>query len=389
MILLRAQATRRVRPGPRIWTTNARPLCTGVGPTKPPPRPGLLGWLPWPPRFTVRRATNTGRARFPAVDLSAINRSADRVAAKLVPHSATRQTIITRAKAFLWRHTVGRLVFGAKAARARALAPLVRQKQRVEGRVQQAQLAAEQKVRRLLLAGATLISGIAAGYVGASLLRTVVLVPLDERASTRVGGGSPPRPEQLRAAQWSATHKTAQEQDDSQSATAVPADTEDLVAAMVLEGAHVTGADANIEQDVAHNSTAFGPILRRETAAFTGGRRVLYEDAEYMAFSNRTHYAPLALLVIPRWSVPHDPDALAQRQRQPLPATSERESECAMVGRLVVLGRRLVQEQNPSAFARGDYSLRFHRRPFNSVDHLHLVRWHGCPAPRITLPREL
>ena len=106
--------------------------------------------------------------------------------------------------------------------------------------------------------------------------------------------------------------------------------------------------------DVAANPTVFGGLLRREAPV-----SVLFEDAEYFAFRNVKPYARLAGLVIPKRRLYQDPDALAR-------------AELPLLEDLRAIALKIVAREEPAAFARGDFLLRFHRRPFNSVDHLHL-----------------
>ena len=106
--------------------------------------------------------------------------------------------------------------------------------------------------------------------------------------------------------------------------------------------------------DIAKNPTVFGQLLRRELPV-----SVLYEDEDYFAFKNIKPYAEFAGLVIPKHFVKQDPANLGPEN-------------LAVVERMLSIGRELVAREQPSAFATGDYWLRFHRPPFNSVDHLHL-----------------
>lgn len=80
--------------------------------------------------------------------------------------------------------------------------------------------------------------------------------------------------------------------------------------------------------------------------------------------------ARLAALVIPKRWYPQDPDQLP---RSALPVV-ERMREIAL---------QVIATNEPEAYKAGDYWLRFHRRPFNSVDHLHLhARQPGVPLGR-------
>jgi len=94
-----------------------------------------------------------------------------------------------------------------------------------------------------------------------------------------------------------------------------------------------------------------------------------HEDADYLAFRNVKPYAALAALVIPKRRLRQDPDALTA-------------DELPVVERLKAIALEVVARESPDAFAAGDYLLRFHRRPFNSVDHLHL----HVLAPASTAP---
>mmetsp|Transcript_32251 Transcript_32251/g.99409 ORF Transcript_32251/g.99409 Transcript_32251/m.99409 type:complete len:189 (-) Transcript_32251:13-579(-) len=111
---------------------------------------------------------------------------------------------------------------------------------------------------------------------------------------------------------------------------------------------------STLEADIAANPTVFGALLRREQPV-----RVLYEDETLFAFRNIHPYAPLAGLVIPKRRMRQDPDNLGA-------------SDLDLVKALRRVALEVCEREQPAAFAKGDYWLRFHRRPFNSVDHLHL-----------------
>lgn len=111
---------------------------------------------------------------------------------------------------------------------------------------------------------------------------------------------------------------------------------------------------ASLAADLAANPTVFGALLRDELP-----RTTYYDDADYVAFRNVKRYAALAALVIPKRRLRQDPDALTA-------------DELPVVERLKAVALDVVAREQPAAFERGDYLLRFHRRPFNSVDHLHL-----------------
>ena len=71
------------------------------------------------------------------------------------------------------------------------------------------------------------------------------------------------------------------------------------------------------------------------------------------------NYAPLAGLVIPKRRRPQDPDGL-------------RKVDVALLEDMRRIALEVCQREQPEAFANKDYWLRFHRRPWHSVDHLHL-----------------
>jgi len=111
----------------------------------------------------------------------------------------------------------------------------------------------------------------------------------------------------------------------------------------------------SLKEDIEANPTIFGQLLRAEAPV-----QILFdEDDEFFAFRNIKPYAPLAGLVIPRRYIIQDPDGLAAEH---LP----------LVLRLKDIGMKLVDRYYPSSRECGDYRLRFHRPPFNSVSHLHL-----------------
>ena len=71
------------------------------------------------------------------------------------------------------------------------------------------------------------------------------------------------------------------------------------------------------------------------------------------------NYAPLAGLVIPKRLRPQDPDGL-------------RKVDVPLLEDMRRIALEVCQREQPEAFAKKDYWLRFHRRPWHSVDHLHL-----------------
>ena len=109
-----------------------------------------------------------------------------------------------------------------------------------------------------------------------------------------------------------------------------------------------------LQEDILHNRTAFGAILRKERSA-----RVLFEDASYLAFRNIKPYAPLAALVIPKRHLSQDPDGLDAHHLN-------------MVCRMKAIGEDIVRSEHPEALSSRDFWLKFHRKPYISVDHLHL-----------------
>ena len=111
---------------------------------------------------------------------------------------------------------------------------------------------------------------------------------------------------------------------------------------------------STLAEDIDKNPTVFGKLLRREQPV-----SVLHEDETYFAFRNIKPYAPLAGLVIPKRRLLQDPDALGPED---LPVVED----------LKRIALDICAREKPDAFKANDYWLRFHRRPFNSVDHLHL-----------------
>eukprot|EP00746_Dinoflagellata_sp_MGD_P098572 gnl/MRDRNA2_/MRDRNA2_39812_c0_seq1.p1 gnl/MRDRNA2_/MRDRNA2_39812_c0~~gnl/MRDRNA2_/MRDRNA2_39812_c0_seq1.p1 ORF type:complete len:200 (+),score=33.82 gnl/MRDRNA2_/MRDRNA2_39812_c0_seq1:163-762(+) len=110
----------------------------------------------------------------------------------------------------------------------------------------------------------------------------------------------------------------------------------------------------SLSDDVKNNETAFGKIVRGE-----GAPRLLYQDAEYIAFRNVKPYAKLAGLVVPRRFVPQDPFNLSK--------------ECLpIIEQLKTIGELIIQTEQPDAYRDRDYWMRFHLPPHNSVEHLHL-----------------
>jgi len=114
---------------------------------------------------------------------------------------------------------------------------------------------------------------------------------------------------------------------------------------------------SSLAEDVKCNPTVFGKLLRGEVQPGEAG--VYHDDDAYFAFANIKSYAPLAGLVIPKRRLHQDPDAL-----------SAAELDTVRGMRRVAL--EVCAREQPEAYAAGDYWLRFHRRPFHSVDHLHM-----------------
>ncbi|KAJ1455170.1 HIT-like domain-containing protein [Pelagophyceae sp. CCMP2097] len=121
----------------------------------------------------------------------------------------------------------------------------------------------------------------------------------------------------------------------------------------------------SLADDVAANPTVFGKLLRGESPV-----RLLFEDDEYFAFRNIKPYARLAALVIPKRLAPQDPDGLTADDLQ-------------TVKDLKKIALQILKDKEPLALKEGDYWLRFHRRPFNSVNHLHMHVI--APASRVSL----
>ena len=109
-----------------------------------------------------------------------------------------------------------------------------------------------------------------------------------------------------------------------------------------------------LAEDIEKNPTVFGELLRGEAPI-----RKVHECDAYLAFRNVKNYAPLAGLVIPKRRRPQDPDGL-------------RKVDVALLEDMRRIALEVCQREQPEAFAANDYWLRFHRRPWHSVDHLHL-----------------
>ena len=109
-----------------------------------------------------------------------------------------------------------------------------------------------------------------------------------------------------------------------------------------------------LAEDIEKNPTVFGELLRGEAPI-----RKLHECDTYLAFRNVKNYAPLAGLVIPKRRRPQDPDGL-------------RKVDVSLLEDMRRIALEVCQREQPEAFAANDYWLRFHRRPWHSVDHLHL-----------------
>ena len=109
-----------------------------------------------------------------------------------------------------------------------------------------------------------------------------------------------------------------------------------------------------LADDIEKNPTVFGELLRGEAPI-----RKMHECDAYLSFRNVKNYAPLAGLVIPKRRRPQDPDGL-------------RKADVALLEDMRRIALEVCQREQPEAFAANDYWLRFHRRPWHSVDHLHL-----------------
>ncbi|CAD7967675.1 unnamed protein product [Amoebophrya sp. A120] len=160
-----------------------------------------------------------------------------------------------------------------------------------------------------------------------------------------------------------------------------------------------TTATSSLADDIEHNPTAFGKILRNEKPA----EQILYEDTEFLAFKNIKPYAPLAGLIIPKRRVRQDPMNLpkddfhlnlVEKMRAIGLKLARKHLDVAAVSRRgVSLGQQDVSNQhscttnakNTNAsgllpfsvsekpdFDENDFWLKFHLPPYNTVDHLHL-----------------
>ena len=109
-----------------------------------------------------------------------------------------------------------------------------------------------------------------------------------------------------------------------------------------------------LAEDIEKNPTVFGELLRGEAPI-----RKMHECDAYLSFRNVKDYAPLAVLVIPKRRRPQDPDGL-------------RKADVSLLEDMRRIALEVCQREQPEAFAANDYWLRFHRRPWHSVDHLHL-----------------
>ena len=109
-----------------------------------------------------------------------------------------------------------------------------------------------------------------------------------------------------------------------------------------------------LAEDIEKNPTVFGELLRGEAPI-----RKVHECDTYLAFRNVKNYAPLAGLVIPKRRRPQDPDGLGK-------------ADVSLLEDMRRIALEVCQREQPEAFAKKDYWLRFHRRPWHSVDHLHL-----------------
>jgi diadenosine tetraphosphate (Ap4A) HIT family hydrolase len=105
--------------------------------------------------------------------------------------------------------------------------------------------------------------------------------------------------------------------------------------------------------DYTNNPTVFGQILRGELPC-----RTYHESTNLLAFQDKYPKAPLHALIIPKQYLP----TINSLSRLNLELIKEMQS----------MSLALIQEQQPEAYANGDYLTCFHVPPFNSVDHLHM-----------------
>ena len=107
------------------------------------------------------------------------------------------------------------------------------------------------------------------------------------------------------------------------------------------------------------NPTIFGRILNGEAPS-----RNYAESLDLLAFRDRTPKSEFHALVIPKRYIPNV---------YSLSTTADDvDDDANLVREMRVMGLGLLQEHQPTAFAKEDYILCFHIPPFNSVNHLHL-----------------
>ena len=105
--------------------------------------------------------------------------------------------------------------------------------------------------------------------------------------------------------------------------------------------------------DYDKNDTVFGKILRGDSPA-----TALAETSNVFAFEDIHPWARLHGLVIPKRLIKSVFDLTAEDQD--------------LLDEMRETAYQLLREQEPTAYARGDFILCFHVPPYNSVDHLHL-----------------
>jgi diadenosine tetraphosphate (Ap4A) HIT family hydrolase len=105
--------------------------------------------------------------------------------------------------------------------------------------------------------------------------------------------------------------------------------------------------------DYTNNPSVFGQILRGELPS-----RAYDESSNLLAFQDKYPRAPLHALVIPKQYLPT--------------INSLSQTNLELLKEMQAMGLSLIQEQQPEAYAAGDFMTCFHIPPFNSVDHLHL-----------------
>ena len=108
-----------------------------------------------------------------------------------------------------------------------------------------------------------------------------------------------------------------------------------------------------VVSDYSDNPSVFGKILNGELPS-----RTYQENADFLAFRDRSPKAKFHALVIPKryvqnvYSLTPENVNLVQDMRQ--------------------MGLELLEKEQPKALVDNNYILCFHIPPFNSVDHLHL-----------------